>query len=854
MARFRPPRDVPDLGLSPGQQARFNAWLRTAFVEIAEDMAALGRVDNGTQVAQETIDVAEGSLRRVTPPVGGMAVRVPPPSSGNAGATIRIMIEAPVGALTIVSRPGVGDDGKVFQPTINGQPRATFTASGLVVLTSNGASDWKTSAEFAAESAASARSSAATLGLGAEYHLASPNTLLPNARVADDSDEIDLDHSVPRVVSWFLKTASVAFSKLANLTGLSVLGRASSSAGVMAAITATGARQALMSNADGDAIGWRSLELSDLPTLPTPDWADVLAEDTSSGANNPSIASGQHIAFAGGAGGNGDIRSSGALIVKAATGMLLDGSSTAELRASQARVQAGSFGALRLYTADTERVRISFSGEIELGAANDPGENGQVMTSSGPGAEPTWSTVDLSSVTYTAGDGIDLAANEFSLNGAEAGEIIRFSTQEDGPNTTGTYEPTIDAETTIYRINPAAGDTITFTGFEFVGGNSGKKFLLLKQGGDGSVVVKHNAGATSTNGAFTPFEVDYVLAGANTACIVWYQTSSARWNIASVTFVNGDGLDLSGNTFSVDVSDFAGAGIEDDGSNNLRIAAAAAGAGLTGGGGSALAVGAGTGITVNANDVAVNQAADFSWTGNHTFNGDIDLPVEHLVLRDDFMGGEEGFNQALYGELGWKRIRNSEAADELIGIPSEPGHPGIVQLQLRTVSDEAVVAMVLGINDINVAPNTVAHGDLTSFEFVVRAPTLADDTGIQFQCGFSADPLDAGGQHDGEGVYFSLNTDLNGEPWLGVCRTGNVSTLTGTLAAGDTGWFRLSARRSGTSWFFSVDGGAETEVAAAAPANTAMLAPFALIRRHETGGGNQDFDVDLVKINGRCVR
>lgn len=51
-----------------------------------------------------------------------------------------------------------------------------------------------------------------------------------------------------------------------------------------------------------------------------------------------------------------------------------------------------------------------------------------------------------------------------------------------------------------------------------------------------------------------------------------------------------------------------------------------AGAGLTGGGNFSadrtLAVGAGTGITVNADDVAVDQAANFTWTGTHAFNGD----------------------------------------------------------------------------------------------------------------------------------------------------------------------------------------------------------------------------------------
>ena len=81
-------------------------------------------------------------------------------------------------------------------------------------------------------------------------------------------------------------------------------------------------------------------------------------------------------------------------------------------------------------------------------------------------------------------------------------------------------------------------------------------------------------------------------------------------SLASVTYLAGDGLDLTGLTFSVDVSDFAGTGLEDDGSENLRISSSAAGLGLTGGSGSALAVGEGAGISVGANDVALANIAD----------------------------------------------------------------------------------------------------------------------------------------------------------------------------------------------------------------------------------------------------
>lgn len=71
----------------------------------------------------------------------------------------------------------------------------------------------------------------------------------------------------------------------------------------------------------------------------------------------------------------------------------------------------------------------------------------------------------------------------------------------------------------------------------------------------------------------------------------------------------GDGITVAADSVAVDASAIAGSGLENDGSNNLRIAASAAGGGLTGGAGSALAVGAGDGITVNADDVAVNTSA-----------------------------------------------------------------------------------------------------------------------------------------------------------------------------------------------------------------------------------------------------
>jgi hypothetical protein len=67
------------------------------------------------------------------------------------------------------------------------------------------------------------------------------------------------------------------------------------------------------------------------------------------------------------------------------------------------------------------------------------------------------------------------------------------------------------------------------------------------------------------------------------------------------TAIAGDGLTAAAGVLKVDVSDFAGTSLEDDGSENLRISTAAAGDGLGGGGASALSVNVdGSGIEIDS--------------------------------------------------------------------------------------------------------------------------------------------------------------------------------------------------------------------------------------------------------------
>jgi len=92
----------------------------------------------------------------------------------------------------------------------------------------------------------------------------------------------------------------------------------------------------------------------------------------------------------------------------------------------------------------------------------------------------------------------------------------------------------------------------------------------------------------------------------------------------------GDGLQATDGgaggdyVLDVDVSDFAGAGLEDDGAENLRIAAAAAGDGLTGGGGGALAV----------DSTVVRTSGNQIIAGTKTFTGTVDLDGQAKLILD----------------------------------------------------------------------------------------------------------------------------------------------------------------------------------------------------------------------------
>ena len=113
-----------------------------------------------------------------------------------------------------------------------------------------------------------------------------------------------------------------------------------------------------------------------------------------------------------------------------------------------------------------------------------------------------------------------------------------------------------------------------------------KKLTILGHGGNTDVTLAHGQIDFKGSGIVSSSSQVSELAGIENS---------------TITLTAGDGLKTGGSftlnadadstvTFNIDVSDFAGTGLEADGSENLRIAAAAAGNGLTGGAGSALSI------------------------------------------------------------------------------------------------------------------------------------------------------------------------------------------------------------------------------------------------------------------------
>lgn len=230
MPRFRP-RDLRQATLE-----ELRRQLNEIQKEISSDIDLLARRGRTTELQLGDYAAAFGDLVRMAAPATGARLILPEPLPGRVGDRVTLASEAAVGAVTV----------EVVDGTINGQdtlayPAAVYTAE--FVLTPDG---WFSAAGAVASSAV----------LDAEFVVGAAHATLPNGRVATDSTEVDAVLTTPNVITWALNLASIAFSKLVDLAGLSILGRSANSTGVMAAITASAARQVPRVVDAGTSIAW----------------------------------------------------------------------------------------------------------------------------------------------------------------------------------------------------------------------------------------------------------------------------------------------------------------------------------------------------------------------------------------------------------------------------------------------------------------------------------------------------------------------------------------------------------------------------------------------------------------------
>ena len=193
-------------------------------------------------------------------------------------------------------------------------------------------------------------------------------------------------------------------------------------------------------------------------------------------------------------------------------------------------------------------------------------------------------TIAGTDTTYTAGDGLDLSTTTFSLDLKSGGGLKIDSTELSIEPNDFAGTGLMDDGSDNLKINDSIVATISGSGFKGHVGVTGSLYSTTTISGS---LLKGNY----LTGSLTKLAngTSYLVAGSN---VTITSGSTGQVTIASTdtntTYTAGDGLDLSTTTFSLDLksggglkidstelsiepNDFAGTGLMDDGSDNLKI-------------------------------------------------------------------------------------------------------------------------------------------------------------------------------------------------------------------------------------------------------------------------------------------
>ena len=340
---------------------------------------------------------------------------------------------------------------------------------------------------------------------------------------------------------------------------------------------------------------------------------------------------------------------------------------TGDLDTGAFQVGADQYG---IATAGTERLRIDATGAWGLAGANF-GAAGQVLTSNGSGAAPTWQTSSGGGTVASVVAGHGIGVDDY----ADPGNPIVFVDESDGFYWTGhhTFDGSyVDLQTEL-RAGGMPGTLGQLLFSQGVGAIPQWVTRILTAGAGLTGGGDLSADRTFDVGAGTGITVnanDVALSAATIASLALADTAvqPARLLTAGAGLTGGGDLSAdrtfnvgAGTGITVNADDVA---LDTTHARNVDHTAVVltAGAGLIGGGDISASrtfdIGAGTGITVNANDVAlsaasiaslaladssvqtlleghgieiddylassptisVDEATDYVWTNQHTFN------------------------------------------------------------------------------------------------------------------------------------------------------------------------------------------------------------------------------------------
>lgn len=221
------------------------------------------------------------------------------------------------------------------------------------------------------------------------------------------------------------------------------------------------------------------------------------------------------------------------------------------------------------------------------------------------------------------------------------------------------------------------------------------------------------------------------------------------------TYTAGDGLALGGTEFSLDLkssgglkidageltvepNDFAGTGLEDDGSDNLRIASTAAGDGLSGGGGSALAVSTGAGLNISGGNVVTDDSVVAHLSGSvftgqvefeTTITGSTDIVVGRDLIHKEDSDTKIGFDTDVItltaGNINALEISGS-GANRTVAV-NQDGNANL-DFRVESTNEEKIIFVNSGLDYVSIGDDTEVTQDV--FLFVSGAINGVGESGV----------------------------------------------------------------------------------------------------------------------------